>query len=172
MRRPLLVRSITDDERKQLEAGLRSKDAFVLRRCQILLASARGGHAPAIAQAVGCDDETVRDVIRAFDKEGLAALQAKSRRPHHIQAAFSPEQVERLRELLHASPRDFGKPTSVWTLELAAEVSFEQGVTAVRVSDETIRATLVRLGVKWKRAKEWITSPDPEYVRKKRDATD
>ena len=56
-------------------------------------------------------------------------------------------------------------------LELAAEVSFEQGVTAVRVSDEKIRATLVRLGVKWKRAKEWIHSPDPEYVRKKRDAT-
>jgi len=172
MRRPLFVHSITEDERKQLEAGLRSKDAFVLRRCQILLASARGEHAPAIAQAVGCDDETVRDVIRAFDKEGLAALQAKSRRPHHTQAAFSPEQAEQLRELLHASPRGFGKPTSVWTLELAAEVSFEQGVTAVRVSDETIRATLVRLGVKWRRAKEWINSPDPEYVRKKRDATD
>jgi transposase len=163
---------MSEDERKQLEAGLRSKEAFVLRRCQILLASARGEHAPAIAQAVGCDDETVRDVIRAFDREGLAALQAKSRRPHRIQAAFSPEQAEQLRELLHTSPRDFGKPTSVWTLELAAEVSFEQGVTAAQVSDETIRATLVRLGVKWKRAKEWIHSPDPEYVRKKRDATD
>jgi hypothetical protein len=38
---------------------------------------------------------------------------------------------------------------------------------ATRVSDETIRATLARLGVRWKRAKRWITSPDPEYVRKK-----
>jgi hypothetical protein len=35
----MFVRSITEDERKQLEAGLRSRDAFVLRRCQILLAS-------------------------------------------------------------------------------------------------------------------------------------
>jgi len=172
MGRPIFVRTITEEERKQLEAGLRSKDAFVLRRCQILLASARGERAPTIARAVGCDDETVRDVIRAFDREGLAALQMKSRRPHRIQAAFSPEQAERLRELLHASPRQFGKPTSVWTLELAAEVCFEQGVTAVRVSDETIRATLLRLGVKWKRAKEWVHSPDAEYVRKKRDVTD
>jgi len=162
---------MTEEERKRLEAGLRSKDAFVLRRCQILLASARGEHAPAIAQAVGCNDETVRLVIRAFDAGGLAALEAKSRRPHHIQAAFSPEQAERLRELLHASPRDFGKPTSVWTLELAAEVSFEQGVTAVRVSDETVRATLVRLGVQWQRAKAWINSPDPAYERKKSAAT-
>jgi hypothetical protein len=52
-------------------------------------------------------------------------------------------------------------------LELAAEVSFAQGLTRERVSDETIRATLERLGVRWKRAKAWITSPDPEYARKK-----
>ncbi len=47
-------------------------------------------------------------------------------------------------------------------MELAADVSFEQGLTAERVSDETIRATLARLGVQWQRAKDWITSPDPE----------
>ena len=29
----------------------------------------------------------------------------------------------------------------MWTLELAAEVSFQEGLTATRVSDETIRAT-------------------------------
>jgi hypothetical protein len=69
--------------------------------------------------------------------------------------------------LLHQSPRAFDKPTSVWTLDLAAAVSFEQGLTPTRVSGETIRATLRRLGVRWKRAKQWITSPDPEYARKK-----
>ena len=75
--------------------------------------------------------------------------------------------AEPLRALLHQSPRTFGKPTSLWTLDLAAEVSFEEGLTPERVSGETIRATLVRLGVRWKRAKHWITSPDPEYARKK-----
>jgi hypothetical protein len=55
----------------------------------------------------------------------------------------------------------------VWTLDLAAEVSFEQGLTSERVSDETIRLTLKRLRIGWKRAKRWITSPDPEYARKK-----
>src|SRR3712207_6907429 len=38
------------------------------------------------------------------------------------------------------------------------------------VSGETIRATLERLGVRWERAKRWITSPDPEYARKKKTA--
>ena len=167
MRKPLHVRTLLEEERRQLEAGLRSSEAFVLRRCQIVLASARGQRAPAIAEAVGCDDETVREVIRAFNERGLAALQRGSTRPHKTQAAFTPETAGQLKELLHQSPCQFGKPSSLWTLELAAEVSFEQGLTAERVSDETIRATLKRLGVKWKRAKRWMTSPDPAYERKK-----
>ena len=76
-----------------------------------------------------------------------------------------------MREMLHQSPREFGKPTSLWTLGLAAEVSFEEGLTERRVSGETVRATLERLGVRWLRAKRWITSPDPEYARKKGAAT-
>jgi transposase len=151
---------------------LRSKDGFVLRRCQIVLASARDQRAPAIAEMVGCDDETVRDVIRAFNERGLGVLQRGSTRPHRTQAAFGANQTERLREILHQSPRNFGKPTSVWTLELAAEVSFEQGLTANRVSDETVRATLARRKVSWQRAKHWLVSPDPEYERKKTRGTD
>jgi len=56
----------------------------------------------------------------------------------------------------------------VWTLELAAEVSFEQGLTTNQVSIETIRQALKRLGVGWQRAKDWITSPDPHYAQKKK----
>lgn len=39
------------------------------------------------------------------------------------------------------------------------------------VTGETMRATLARLGVKWKRARHWITSPDPAYARKKGQET-
>jgi transposase len=87
--------------------------------------------------------------------------------PRTIERGFDALQAEQLRALLHQSPRNFGKETSLWTLELAAEVSFEQGVTPERVSREAVRTALQRLGVRWKRAKQWITSPDPAYVRKK-----
>jgi transposase len=171
MRPPIFVRPLTDAERERIEAGLRSSDAFVLRRSQILLASARGERAPASAKHLGCDDQTVREAIQAFNARGLAALQPGSRKPATIRAAFDLAGAERLRALLHQSPRAFGKPTSLWTLELAAEVSFAQGLTATRVSAETIRLTLKRLGVRWQRAKHWITSPDPAYARKKVPAT-
>jgi transposase len=171
VRPPKFVRPLTDAEREALAAGLRSADAFTLRRCQILLASARGERAPRIAAQLGCDDQTVLDVIDAFHARGLACLTRRAPRGAPPPVAFSPAAAERLRALLHERPRAFGRETSLWTLDLAAEVSFEQGLTASRVSGETVRATLARLGLKWKRAKRWLTSPDPEYARKKANAT-
>jgi len=172
MKPPIYVRPLTDAERCRLEDGLRSSQAFVLRRCQILLASARRESPPTIARALGCDDQTVRTVIRRFEQEGIdACLTRRSNRPHQPRTKVDRTAAENLRALLHQSPRRFGKPTGVWSLRDAAEVSFATGVTRERVSDETIRRALQRLGVGWKRAKHWITSPDPEYARKKGDAT-
>jgi hypothetical protein len=39
------------------------------------------------------------------------------------------------------------------------------------LSGETIRQALLRLGVGWKRAKRWLTSPDPAYAQKNVGAT-
>lgn len=52
MKPPIFVRTLSKQERQELESGLRSKDAFVLRRCQILLASARREHPPRIADTL------------------------------------------------------------------------------------------------------------------------
>jgi transposase len=167
----LFVRPLTDAEREHLTKGLRSADAFTLRRCQILLASARGETPRRVAGQLACSDQAVRDAIRAFHDRGLAALTRRSSRPATTHPAFDAAGAERLRELLHRSPRAFGKDTSLWTLPLAAEVSQAEGLTAGPVSGETVRATLARLGVKWQRAKRWIASPDPAYARKKASAT-
>ncbi len=171
MQAPLMVRPLTDAERQALEAGLRSPTAFILRRAQILLASAGGAHVPAIARSLGCNEQTVRNAIHAFATHGTAALTPGSSRPRTVHAAFDAVGAARLKELLHRSPRDFGHPTSLWTLELAAQTAHAEGLTAPRVSGETVRATLARLDVHWRRAKGWITSPDPAYARKKAPAT-
>ena len=167
MKAPLFIRPLTEDERNQVQAELRSSDAFVLRRCQILLASDRGARAPVIAQQLGCHKQTVLTVIHGFNAHGLAVLQEGSSRPHRLRTTFSEEGLERLQDLLHRSPRDTGCERGTWTLELVAQVSFEQGITATPVSDESVRRALKRLKTNWKRAKHWITSPDPQYLLKK-----
>src|SRR5215211_8285162 len=108
-------------------------------------------------------------IIHKFNRGGLqAALRKGSRRPHTTpHKAFDEDKAEALRQMLHQSPRKFGKDSTLWTLEMAAQASFEEDLTQRRLSGETIRATLARMGVRWQRAKRWITSPDPEYERKK-----
>jgi hypothetical protein len=103
----------------------------------------------------------VRNAIHEFNEKGLKSLTPGSSRPKEVHAAFEEEGAEALRELLHHSPREFGKQRSLWTLQNAAEVSFERGFTQKQVTGETIRATLARLGVRWERAKRWIETPDP-----------
>lgn len=167
MKTPIFIRPMIENERSQIQAGLRSKDAFVLRRSQVLLASERGERAPAIANQFGCHRQTVLNIIHSFNTQGLAVLQEGFSRPHRLRTTFPDEALEALQDLLHRSPRDFGLDTSVWTLSLAAQISFQQGLTPRLVSGESVRRALKRLGKSWKRAKHWITSPDPQYLLKK-----
>lgn len=171
MKAPMYVRALSPAEQAGIEAGLRSSDAFPLRRSQILLASSREQRPKEIAGNLGCATQTVRNTLHAFEQKGLECLKQESSRPKTVHAQFDQAKCETLRAVLHQSPRNFGKATSLWTLEIAAEVCVEQGVTVSQVSIETIRQALKRLGVGWQRAKHWITSPDPAYVRKKNGVT-
>src|ERR1043166_8520819 len=74
MQLPLFVRPLAEAERTALRQGLRSPEAFTLRRCQILLASDQGQRPSRIAAALACGVQTVRDALHAFDREGVACL--------------------------------------------------------------------------------------------------
>jgi hypothetical protein len=133
-----------------------------LRRCRILLARAQGQSAREIATALGCHDQTVRTAIHAFNAHGLGSFSRGASAPHRTpQAVFDPERRAPLRALLQQSPRTFGRPTSVLTLGLAAEVAYAEGITPRQVSGETIRHALATLKTCWRRAKPWMTGPDP-----------
>jgi transposase len=148
-----------------LEADRRLADAFRVRRAQILLASARRLPPKPIAQLVGCSVQTVRNVIHALNTTGVEGLEKQSNRPKTVKPTLEAANCERLQHILHQSPRTYGKPTGVWTLALAAEVCYEHGVTERLMSDETIRRAVKQLETNWKRAKHWITSPDPQYLK-------
>jgi transposase len=172
MKPPILVRALTDVERRQLRAGLRSPEAFVLRRCQVLLASAQGKPVKDIAAHLGCATQTVRNIIKAFNQLGQDALQRQSNRPKSVRPVLDDQERQRLKTLLEQSPRAFGKERSTWTLRLLAQVAQEQGLTGDKVLNiESVRVALGRLNLNWKRAKAWINSPDPAYARKKSGVT-
>ena len=112
----------------------------------------------------------MRNAIHALNANGLACVPKQSTRPRGVEPILDTANCERLQHILHQSPRTYGKSTGVWTLALAVQVCHEQGVTERCMSDETIRRALQRLWTTWKRAKHRITSPDPQYARKKSGA--
>jgi transposase len=171
MKPPSFVRALSAAERQQLQAGLRSADAFTARRCQILLASAQGLRPPQIARNLSCAVGTVHYALHAFAREGLACLLEKSSRPLSVQPYLDHQHTDALKDLLHHSPRLFGQPTSLWTLDRVAQVCHAKGWTPRPLTGEAIRKALQRLGIRWRRAKQWITSPDPAYARKKTRGT-
>ncbi len=171
MHPPIFVRELSGAARAQLEASRRSKSAFTLRRAQIVLLSASGQPPRAIAAGLCCARQTVRNAIRSFNADGMAALTEGSSRPKSAARVLDGAKLERLRAILHQSPRAFDQARSTWTLAGLAQVAHEQGLSPAVLSGETIRQALLRLGVGWKRAKRWLTSPDPDYARKKVAAT-
>src|SRR6266853_4186664 len=128
MQAPLFIRLLTEKEQAELEAGRRSSHGFTVRRSQMLLASAEGKPTTSIACLIGCTDQAVRNAIHDFHERGIAALQPKSSRPHTTHEVFDAQGREQLRALLHQSPRNFGRDSSIWTLALRAEVRVEDGI--------------------------------------------
>jgi transposase len=162
---------LSDAERRALHAGLRSREALTLRRAQILLARVEGQRPSQIAAHVGCAVGTVHNTIHAFENEGTGCLGETKRGPRDAQPILDEAEADPLKGILHQSPRRFGKARSTWTWDLLADVAFERELTPRRLSHEAVRQAVERLGHGWKRAKTWITRPDPAYARKKKDAT-
>ena len=74
MAEPVRARRLTDEEGwRLLQIVRRGKHGSVrVRRAMIIMASASGTLVPAIARLVAADEDTVRDVIHAFNDKGLA----------------------------------------------------------------------------------------------------
>ena len=169
MRKPIYVRKISETEKSKLEQGLHSTSTFTSRRCQILLSSAQKKTPAQIGEELHCSDQCVRDAIHAFGNDGLGCLQQKSHARHDDQRPFDETGLHRLQEIIRMSPRAFGHDTSVWTLELLAETSWQEKISQRPVSIDGVRRALKSVGIQWQRAKKWIRSPDPHYQHRKKD---
>lgn len=172
MPNPIFVRALSAEELAALRTASRSSDLFTVRRAQFLLQSHARRSAAQIAADWGCTSQTVRNAIRDFNNDGLAALRPGSRRPKHLRpSSFDQQGIEALGQLLHRSPREFGFANSNWSLPRLAAAAYQQGLTAQLVSRESVRQALLKLGLKWRKARAHITSPDAHYLRKKSAVT-
>ena len=72
------VRKLTEQERVVLRRGLRSTQAFMVRRSEIILMRAKDGLSPGkIGERFRCSDQAVRNTIRTFEWDAVCQGQER-----------------------------------------------------------------------------------------------
>ena len=134
------------------------------RRAQMVLLSAQGMDATAIAKVAFTSEDRVRDVIRNFSADGFSSLYPKYKggRP----PKFTLVQRREIKKITKSRPAEHGLPFSTWSLSKLAEFLVAEGVVD-DISHEGLRVLLREEGVSFQRIKTWKTSKDPDYAVKK-----
>ena len=145
--------------RRLLQIVRRGKHGSVrVRRAMIIMASASGTLVPAIARLVAADEDTVRDVIHAFNAKGLAALDPRwaGGRPRLI----SDGEIDVIVAAATTRPEKLGQPFTHWSLRKLATYLAGRS-EPVRIGRERLRQLLHARGISFQRARTWKESHDP-----------
>ena len=162
----LRVREIDDDEGQRLVRIIRRGSGSVVtwRRAQMVLLSAQGMDAAAIAKVAFTSEDRVRDVIRNFNADGFGSLYPKYKggRP----PKFTLGQRREIKKIAKAKPAEYDLPFSTWSLSKLADFLVAEGMVD-DISHEGMRVLLRAEGVTFQRLKTWKASKGPRYAEKK-----
>ena len=174
MATPVRARRLSQQEGRYLLRLVRRgrHDSVRVRRALMVMASASGTTVPAIARLVAADEDTVRDVVHAFNQLGLVALDPRwaGGRPRRISAADTV-----IVATATTRPARFGLPFTHWSVrKLAGYLSGRYGHTnpqwvpvhAVRVGRERLRQILHAHEITFQRTRTWKESHDPDFDAK------
>ena len=162
MAEPVRARRLTDYEGQRLLAIVRrgKHDSIRVRRALIIMASASGTPVPAIARLVAAHEDTVRDVIHAFNQKGLAALDPRwaGGRPRRI----SSDDEDYIVTTATTRPEKLGAPFTHWSIRKLAGYLAENTAHPVTIGRERLRVILREHEITFQRTRTWKESTDPD----------
>jgi putative transposase len=155
---------LTEKERKRLLRAYRAgSDARVARRAHVVLLRAADWSWEQIRGVLFCSNDLIAETLRTFAVGGVRAVlgQCVEERP-------APGWLVQVVDWIsNFSPQDFGYFRSRWSCEILSNLlAWDLGV---RLSAETIRRGLRRLGFVWRRPRPVVGLTDPEYEHKLRE---
>jgi transposase len=160
------VRSITAEESEILDRWQRGDNLVCYRRARMLRLSEADWRCPAIAEVLALQVDTVRWTIKTFNEGGIEAITPQPRsggRP----PGYTQEVAEVAEDLARQEPpSQEGRAT--WTLHGLAKAIAARFEHIDTMSHEAVRRLLKLRAIAYYRAKDWLTSPDPCYKRRKR----
>jgi transposase len=167
-------RDATEARQVHKLAGSRHAPGDWIRRARMVARSWAGERTTAIAAALGCHPQTVRERLARFNAEGIAGRgdrPGSGRKPRlsetergaliALARSTPPGQPvrERTGELAAAAPDQDGQ----WSLDALVRAAHARGI---RVERSQVRRILLKEGVRWRHPRSWAASPDPAFVPK------
>jgi transposase len=144
MPRSLTVRTPTAAEVRQASQLLSISDsAQQRRRADVVVLYAAGLSATAIAQTLGVHINTIYSDLRAFERDGLAAVNRQQ--PRGAPLRLSCEQQAEIRRLAEIAPYELGLPYGRWSLSTLRGYLIKRRVVR-SISREHLRQVLKKGG--------------------------
>ena len=104
---------------------------------------------------------SIKGYISAYNKKGSIPQPKRRGRKRKITEQEEKIIIQTAKKHPH---EEFGLPLSRWTLRRLSETLSKLGVY---VSHQSVRRILIKNGIRFKKSKSYIQSPDPLYVVKK-----
>jgi transposase len=167
----MIFAKVDKQEQEALQAELTvTKNIKWYRRLKVIDLSGQGYSVSDLARLFDLSAGTVRRYIHRFNEAGLAGLQPDYGQGRPLVLAWSKAQWL---DLLAQSPADLVQLNTAaqnWTQALLQRhlATYHQ----IQVTQTTISKTLRRVGIRWRRAKRRVHSPDPLYVVKRQRVAD
>lgn len=163
----MIYAKLTKEEIEEIEAELeQTKDVKWYKRLKVVHLSSQGKTVPELAEMFDLCQSTVRNYIKRYNEGKLAGL-----RPDYDQTRYVVKLTldkATVENILKQSPSQFDKLETEernWTQALF--VTYLVVYHAIEVTQTGVSKFLKRLGIRWKRAKLKVTSPDPLYEVKR-----
>ena len=156
--------SISENDLQILKKWRRCSDRRKWEKAVVLIESNKGSEIIDIVKKVERSDDKVKEWIRAYEKNGLKALFRKKRKINEIQILHIKNKKNNLIKLIHETPHIHGINRASWCLKSLSKAY--QKAYGEPLSKTSISAYIKSEGYSFRKAKETLTSPDPNYREK------
>ncbi|MFC2002877.1 IS630 family transposase [Chloroflexota bacterium] len=149
-------------EKALLLGVLFGKDSFRKEKAYTILFGQLGIHKNLIAEGLSITKRTVRNYHRCYKEFGLSHLMNKNKQPEHKLDDTRLKEV--VFEMLHSPPSNYGINRTTWTIPLLRESILKE--ECLLIGKNTISKIIKKEGYRFRKAREVLTSNDPEYKEK------
>lgn len=162
----MIYAKVNAQDRKAIQSEMTATaDVKWYRRLKVIDLSAQGHSVPDLARMFDLTEATIRNYVHRFNHTGLTGLKPEYGQGRPTKVNLTKSQWL---DVLSQAPADLEHLNSAaqnWTQALLQQ--YLAAYHQIVVSRPTISKALHRVGIRWRRAKLRVHSPDPLYVVKR-----